>query len=87
MAADFSGVRSGGFAKKPRWAIALIAFATIPGYSALTHWSHSEQRNHWFGYWFGHDMFTPPFGIYPEMDPRHDPVRRHRSRDALFRPT
>ncbi|MCI0538321.1 MAG: hypothetical protein L0Z50_24200, partial [Verrucomicrobiales bacterium] len=20
-----------------------------------------------FGYWFGHDMFTPPFGIYPEM--------------------
>jgi tetratricopeptide (TPR) repeat protein len=47
--------------------IALIAFATIPGYSALTHWSHSEQRNHWFGYWFGHDMFTPPYGIYPEM--------------------
>jgi tetratricopeptide (TPR) repeat protein len=31
------------------------------------HWSHSEQRNHWFGYWFGHDMFTPPYGIYPEM--------------------
>ena len=48
-------------------AIALVAFATIPGYSALTHWSHSEQRNHWFGYWFGHDMFTPPFGIYPDM--------------------
>jgi tetratricopeptide (TPR) repeat protein len=47
--------------------IALIAFATVPGYSALTHWSHSEQRNHWFGYWFGHDMFTPPYGIYPEM--------------------
>ncbi|MGB7769774.1 MAG: DUF2723 domain-containing protein [Verrucomicrobiia bacterium] len=48
-------------------AIALVAFATIPGYSALTHWSHSEQRNHWFGYWFGHDMFTPPYGIYPDM--------------------
>ncbi len=47
--------------------IALIAFATIPCYSAMTHWAHSEQRNHWFGYWFGHDMFTPPFGIYPEM--------------------
>jgi tetratricopeptide (TPR) repeat protein len=47
--------------------LALIAFATIPGYSALTHWSQSEQRNHWFGYWFGHDMFTPPYGTYPEM--------------------
>ena len=47
--------------------IALIAFATIPCYSAMTHWAHSEQRNHWFGYWFGHDMFTPPYGIYPEM--------------------
>jgi tetratricopeptide (TPR) repeat protein/uncharacterized membrane protein len=52
--------------------IALIAIAMFPGYSALTHWSSnhansSEQRNHWFGYWFGHDMFTPPFGVYPEM--------------------
>ena len=52
--------------------IALIAFAIFPGYSVLTHWSSthantSEQRNHWFGYWFGHDMFTPPFGIYPDM--------------------
>ena len=52
--------------------IALLAFATFPGYSVLTHyssnhWTSSDQRNHWFGYWFGHDMFTPPFGIYPEM--------------------
>ncbi len=47
--------------------LALIAFLTIPSYSALTHWSHSEQRDHWFGYWFGHDMFTPPYGVYPEM--------------------
>ena len=52
--------------------IALLAFATFPGYSALTHfssnhWSSSDQHNHWFGYWFGHDMFTPPFGVYPEM--------------------
>jgi tetratricopeptide (TPR) repeat protein len=47
--------------------LALIAFLTIPSYSALTHWSHSEQRDHWFGYWFGHDMFTPPYGVYPDM--------------------
>ena len=39
----------------------------MPVCSGLSHWYKSEQRNHWFGYWFGHDMFTPPFGIYPEM--------------------
>jgi len=55
------------FRRKAPLGIALAVFAAIPSYSILTHWSGSEQRNHWFGYWFGHDMFTPPFGIYPEM--------------------
>jgi len=32
----------------------------------MTHWYKSEQRNHWFGYWFGHDMFTPPFAFIPK---------------------
>jgi tetratricopeptide (TPR) repeat protein len=41
--------------------ITLALFTTMPMYSALCHWAHSEQRNHYFGYWFGHDMFTPPF--------------------------
>ncbi|MFZ0825960.1 MAG: DUF2723 domain-containing protein [Verrucomicrobiia bacterium] len=41
--------------------ITLVLFATMPIYSGICHWAHSEQRNHWFGYWFGHDMFTPPF--------------------------
>src|ERR1022692_855444 len=53
--------------------IALSLFAAMPLYSGLAHWFDSDQRNHWFGYWFGHDMFTPPFKgadgkpIYPEM--------------------
>ncbi len=47
--------------------ILLGLFIIMPVYSGMTHWYKSEQRNHWFGYWFGHDMFTPPFGIYPEM--------------------
>jgi thioredoxin-like negative regulator of GroEL len=53
--------------------ITLGLFAAIPLYSGLAHWFDSDQRNHWFGYWFGHDMFTPPFNgadgkpIYPEM--------------------
>ena len=42
-------------------AAALGLFAMMPVYSGLAHWFHSEQHNHWFGYWFGHDMFTPPF--------------------------
>jgi tetratricopeptide (TPR) repeat protein len=41
--------------------ITLALFATMPLYSGLCHWAHSEQRNHWYGYWFGHDMFSPPF--------------------------
>lgn len=53
-------------------AIALAMFTLMPVYSVMTHWANNEQRNHWFGYWFGHDMFTPPFGdgkepIYPKM--------------------
>jgi hypothetical protein len=42
-------------------AITLGLFVLLPLASGLSHWAHSEQRNHWFGYWFGHDMFTPPF--------------------------
>jgi tetratricopeptide (TPR) repeat protein len=42
-------------------ALTLGLFAMMPLGSGLAHWGLSEQRNHWFGYWFGHDMFTPPF--------------------------
>jgi tetratricopeptide (TPR) repeat protein len=41
--------------------ILLGIFAITPVCSGLSHWYKCEQRNHWFGYWFGHDMFTPPF--------------------------
>jgi tetratricopeptide (TPR) repeat protein len=47
--------------------IFLCLTTALPLWSAMSHWYKSEQRNHWFGYWFGHDMFTPPYGIYPEM--------------------
>jgi thioredoxin-like negative regulator of GroEL len=53
--------------------ITLGLFLAMPLYSGLAHLKSSDQRNHWFGYWFGHDMFTPPFkdatgkSIYPEM--------------------
>ena len=41
--------------------IMLALFVCMPVWSGLSHWYKSEQRNHWFGFWFGHDMFTPPF--------------------------
>jgi tetratricopeptide (TPR) repeat protein len=53
--------------------ITLLLFALLPVHSILTHWSDNEQRDHWYGYWFGHDMFTPPFKatdgkpLYPDM--------------------
>jgi thioredoxin-like negative regulator of GroEL len=47
--------------------ILLCLLTAFPAWSGLSHWYKSEQRNHWFGYWFGHDMFTPPFKTYPEM--------------------
>jgi tetratricopeptide (TPR) repeat protein len=54
--------------------ITLGLFLTMPLYSGLAHYFSSDQHNHMFGYWFGHDMFTPPFKgadgkqLYPEMD-------------------
>ncbi len=61
------------YRKRAPLGITLALFAIMPLHSILTHWSGNEQRDHWFGYWFGHDMFTPPFNasdgkpIYPEM--------------------
>ena len=46
----------------------LVLFASAPVFSVAAHWADNEQRGHLFGYWFGHDMFKPPFDIYPEME-------------------
>jgi thioredoxin-like negative regulator of GroEL len=53
--------------------ITLGLFLAMPLYSGFAHYFSSNQHNHMFGYWFGHDMFTPPFKaadgkpLYPEM--------------------
>ncbi|HEX4646685.1 MAG TPA: DUF2723 domain-containing protein, partial [Verrucomicrobiae bacterium] len=52
---------------RPQTTLALGLVALLPVHSIMSHWFENEQRGHLFGYWFGHDMFTPPFGIYPEM--------------------
>ncbi|MEI9962255.1 MAG: hypothetical protein WDM76_14315 [Limisphaerales bacterium] len=47
----------------------------MPIYPALSHWAQNEQRDHWFGFWFGHDMFTPPF-TGPDGKLSYDPKLR-----------
>ncbi len=49
------------YRKRGPVAIVLALFCLAPIWSGTSHWYKSEQRNHWYGYWFGHDMFTPPF--------------------------
>jgi hypothetical protein len=54
-------------------ALALAIFVATPLYSGLSHWFECDQRGHMFGYWFGHDMFLPPFNgadgkpLFPAM--------------------
>jgi tetratricopeptide (TPR) repeat protein len=56
-------------------AITLAVFTIMPSYSIFNHWFENEQRNHWFGYWFGHDMFTPPV-TGPDGKMTYDPKVR-----------
>ncbi|MDE2680481.1 MAG: DUF2723 domain-containing protein [Verrucomicrobiota bacterium] len=50
--------------------LALGLIVLLPVRPALSNWATNEQRGHLFGYWYGHDMFSPPFKIYPDMDQR-----------------
>jgi tetratricopeptide (TPR) repeat protein len=61
--------------KRAPLALTLALFATMPLYSVLSHWADNEQRGHMFGFWFGHDMFTPPF-TGPDGKLTYDPKLR-----------
>jgi Flp pilus assembly protein TadD len=66
--------------------VTLVLFAGMPLYSGLSHWFHSQQNNHWFGYWFGHDMFTPPF-VGADGKLTYDPKQREaaaKGKDGLM---
>lgn len=67
---------------RTRLSLVLALFTLIPIDSIVDHWADNEQRDHYFGFWFGHDMFEPgadtsaapaPKGkdgkpLYPSMD-------------------
>ena len=59
--------------QSPPVSVVLLVLSFLPLWSILAHWGKNEQHDHQFGYWYGHDMFTPPFEevdgspIYPEM--------------------
>ncbi len=53
---------------RPRIYLALGLFTLLPVHSILSHWADNEQRGHLFGFWFGHDMFTPPLWDLSEDD-------------------
>ncbi|MFO1459037.1 MAG: DUF2723 domain-containing protein [Verrucomicrobiota bacterium] len=65
----------------------LCLFALIPFDSALSHWGDNEQRHHYFGYWFGHDMFEPgadtPVAPAPKT-PAGKPVYPSMARDTVL---
>ncbi len=73
-----------GTVQKARRIVPLLAAAlVIPVDPILDHWADNEQRDHYFGFWFGHDMFEPGMDtsaapapkdkdgkpLYPSMDP------------------
>lgn len=59
--------------KTPPAKALLVLMLFIPVHTVMAHWWDNEQRGHLFGFWYGHDMFTPPFEgkdgkpLYPEM--------------------
>jgi tetratricopeptide (TPR) repeat protein len=55
--------------------LTLGLFALMPVASIMSHWATCEQRNHWFGYWYGHDMFAAPF-TGPDGKLTYDPALR-----------
>ncbi len=50
---------------RPRWthapAALLLMAGLLPLPSMMAHGWSNGQRGHLFGYWYGHDMFSPPF--------------------------
>jgi thioredoxin-like negative regulator of GroEL len=63
------------FRTRPHLELLLGLWCLMPLYPFFSHWADNEQRGHLFGYWFGHDMFTPPFKA-PDGKLSYDPKLR-----------
>jgi len=65
----------------------LALFALIPFDTALSHWADNEQRGHYFGFWFGHDMFEPGANTSAASAPKDKdgkPIYPPMTRDAVL---
>ncbi len=62
--------------RKAPLSLLIGVLAIAPAQSIISHWFKNEQRGHMFGYWFGHDMFTPPFVSKKDGKLTYDPVER-----------
>ncbi len=65
----------------------LAIFALIPADSILDHWADNEQRHHYFGFWFGHDMFEPGLDTSAAPAPKDksgQPIYPPMARDAVL---
>ncbi len=63
------------FRKQVKLGVILVLFTLMPVGMIISHWADNEQRDHLFGFYFGHDMFTPPF-VGPDGNFSYDPAVR-----------
>ena len=58
-------------------ALTLAIFAAVPLQSRMAHWADNEQRDHLFGYWFGHD-------VHAALQQRRQTGLSEMTRDAIL---
>ena len=65
----------------------LALFLLIPGDSIFSHWAENEQRGHYFGFWFGHDMMEPGMDTSAAVAPKDrtgKPLYPSMAKDAVL---
>jgi len=66
--------------KQVKIGLVLVLFALMPLDSIMSHWDDNEQWKHYFGFWFGHDMFEPG------LDTSAAPAPKDKSGKPLYPP-
>ncbi|HTI71631.1 MAG TPA: DUF2723 domain-containing protein, partial [Candidatus Limnocylindria bacterium] len=67
--------------------VALCLFSLMPLDTIMSHWTDNEQSRHYFGFWFGHDMFEPGVDTSAAPAPKDKtgkPFYQPMARDAVL---